>query len=95
VPHAERAGWDAARKRSGFGSPTGLGFLGLAERTAVLTGGTGGSGEIGSTDDATRPTEGRWRVFGPGVVLWRPEAAAADVVAMAGEMLVAGVVDPD
>jgi cyanophycinase-like exopeptidase len=62
APHADAASWDQAVVRYSAGVPSDLGFIGLAERTAVIVPGAAG---------------GPWRVVGEGEVRWLSAAARA------------------
>lgn len=63
APHADAASWARAVARYGAAVPPDLGFVGLAERTAVIV--PAGAGEP-------------WRVVGEGEVRWLTAAARAD-----------------
>lgn len=62
APHADAASWDQAVARYGAGVPPDLGFIGLAERTAVIVPGAAGE---------------PWEVVGEGEVRWLSAAARA------------------
>lgn len=62
APHADAASWKQAVARYGADVPPDLGFIGLAERTAVIVPATAGE---------------PWRVVGPGEVRWLSAAARA------------------
>jgi cyanophycinase-like exopeptidase len=62
VPHADAASWRRAVARHGATVPPDLGFVGIAERTAVIVPGTTGE---------------PWRVVGEGDVRWLTAAARA------------------
>ena len=62
APHADAGTWDEAVSRYGAGVPPELGFVGLAERTAVIV--------AASTGEP-------WRVVGEGEVRWLSAAARA------------------
>jgi cyanophycinase-like exopeptidase len=62
APHADAASWRQAVARYGAAVPLDLGFVGLAERTAVIVPGTAGE---------------PWRVVGEGEVRWLSAAARA------------------
>jgi len=71
APHADAASWEQAVARYGADVPPALGFIGLAEQTAVIVPGTGGTtGDAGTTGDP-------WRVVGEGEVRWMSAAARA------------------
>jgi cyanophycinase-like exopeptidase len=55
APHADAASWDHSLARYGAAVPADLGFIGVAERTAVIVPGTAG---------------GPWRVVGEGEARW-------------------------
>ena len=77
APHADAGTWDEAVARYGAGVPSELGFVGLAERTAVIV---------------PRQTDEPWRVVGEGEVRWLSAAARAagssPVVARHGDEIV-------
>ena len=76
APHADAASWDQAIARYGAAVPPDLGFIGVAERTAVIVPGTAGE---------------PWRVVGEGEARWLSAAARAigapPVVARDGETI--------
>ena len=74
VPHADEARWADALDRFGDAAPPGLGALGLAERTGVI-----------SDDVTTDPIT--WRVVGPGEARWQAVRGGSTVVARGGETL--------
>lgn len=74
VPHADEARWADALHRFGDAAPPGLGALGLAERTGVI-----------SDDVTTDPIT--WRVVGPGEARWQAVRGGSTVVARGGETL--------
>ena len=81
APHADATSWAHWVERFGASVPTGVGALGLAERTGVIIPGDGA---------------GSWRVVGPGEVRWLSAGATdvgATVIARAGEILDAGAAD--
>jgi len=72
VPHADASSWDSTVERFGASAPSGLGALGLAERTAVVT-----------DDPTTDPV--RWRVVGEGEVRRLPTRGGATGVFRSGD----------
>jgi cyanophycinase-like exopeptidase len=72
VPHAEASTWDATVERFAASVPPGLGGLGLAERTAVVT-----------DDPTTDPV--RWLVVGEGEVRWVAVRGGATSVFRSGD----------
>ena len=62
APHANAASWDQALARYGAAVPPGIGFIGVAERTAVIVPGTVGE---------------PWRVIGEGEARWLSATARA------------------
>jgi cyanophycinase len=78
APHADAATWDRAVARYAAGVPPELGFVGLAERTAIII--------------AARVSE-PWQVVGEGEVRWLTAAARAagepPVVARNGDRIAA------
>jgi cyanophycinase-like exopeptidase len=76
APHADAASWDQSLARYGAAVPADLGFIGVAERTAVIVPGTAGE---------------PWRVVGPGEARWLSAAARAagapPVIARASETI--------
>ena len=76
APHADAASWERSVARYGAGVPPDLGFIGVAERTAVIVSGTAGE---------------PWRVVGEGEARWLGAAARATgappVVARDGETI--------
>ena len=62
APHANAASWDQALARYGAAVPPGIGFIGVAERTAVIVPGTAGE---------------PWRVVGEGEARWLSATARA------------------
>ena len=62
VPHADAGRWASVLERFAGAGPGGLGALGLAERTGVVS--------DGEAIDGGGPL--RWRVVGEGEVRWRP-----------------------
>ncbi len=72
VPHADGDRWTSGLERFGATAPSGLGALGLAERTGVIT------------DDVTSDPIS-WRVVGPGEVRWQAVRGGPTVVARSGE----------
>ena len=63
APHADAASWDQALARYGAAVPADLGFIGVAERTAVIVPGTAGE---------------PWRVVGQGEARWLSAIARAN-----------------
>ncbi len=74
VPHADGDRWASALERFGGSAPAGLGALGLAERTGVIT------------DESTADPI-VWRVVGPGEVRWQAVRGGPTVVVRSGETL--------
>ncbi len=74
VPHADADRWTSALERFGAPAPSGLGALGLAERTGLIT-----------DDVASDPI--MWRVVGPGEVRWQDGRGGPTVVARSGETI--------
>jgi cyanophycinase-like exopeptidase len=76
APHADAASWDQALARYGAAVPADLGFIGVAERTAVLVPSTAGE---------------PWRVVGQGEARWLSRTARANsappVIAHDGETI--------
>jgi cyanophycinase-like exopeptidase len=76
APHADAASWKQAVARYGAAVPPDLGFIGLAERTAIVVPAAAGE---------------PWRVVGPGEVRWLSAAARAagepPVVARQGDAI--------
>jgi cyanophycinase-like exopeptidase len=76
APHADAASWDQALARYGAAVPADLGFIGVAERTAVVVSGTAGE---------------PWRVVGHGEARWLSSTARANgsppVIAHDGETI--------
>ena len=76
APHADAGSWERAIARYAAGVPPDLGFIGLAERTAVIVPGRPG---------------GPWRVVGEGEVRWLTAAARVagkpPVVARDGDLI--------
>jgi cyanophycinase-like exopeptidase len=62
APHANAASWDQALARYGAAVPPEIGFIGVAERTAVIVPGTAGE---------------PWRVVGEGEARWLSATARA------------------
>ena len=78
VPHADANRWASVLERFAGAGPDGLGALGLAERTAVVS--------DGEAVDGGGPL--RWRVVGEGEVRWRPiEPDRPTVVLRDGDLL--------
>jgi cyanophycinase len=78
VPHADAGRWATVLERFAGAGPGGLGALGLAERTGVVSDGAavGDGGML------------RWRVVGEGEVRWRPvEPDRATLVLRDGDLL--------
>lgn len=77
APHADAASWRQAVARYGAAVPLDLGFVGLAERTAVIVPGTAGE---------------PWRVVGEGEARWLSAAARTagepPVIARDGDRIV-------
>jgi cyanophycinase len=74
VPHADGDRWASALQRFGGPAPVGLGAMGLAERTGVITGNV-----------AADPIA--WRVVGPGEVRWQAVRGSPTIVVRSGETL--------
>ena len=76
APHANAASWDQALARYGAAVPPDIGFIGVAERTAVIVPGTVGE---------------PWRVVGEGEARWLSATARAaggpPVIARDGETI--------
>ena len=76
APHADAASWDQSLARYGAAVPPELGFIGVAERTAVIVSGTAGE---------------PWRVVGQGEARWLSASARAagapPVIARDGETI--------
>jgi cyanophycinase-like exopeptidase len=76
APHADAESWEQAVARYGAAVPMDLGFIGVAERTAVIVPGTSGE---------------PWRVVGQGEARWLSATARANgappVIARAGETI--------
>ena len=74
-PHADAAMWQRQTARFPAAAATGLGILGLGERTGVIS--LNGAGERGS----------RWRVVGEGEIRWLPPGATEPAILVDGETL--------
>jgi cyanophycinase-like exopeptidase len=66
-PHADAATWEAVIERFGAGAPSGLGVLGIPERTAAI-----------SDDVNADPVT--WRVVGEGEVRWQAVRGGPTIV---------------
>jgi cyanophycinase len=78
VPHADAGRWASVLERFAGAGPDGLGALGLAERTGVVS--------DGEAIDGGGPL--RWRVVGEGEVRWRPiESDRPTLVLRDGDLL--------
>ena len=85
VPHADQVSWSDALERFGGWAPAGLGALGLAEQTGVIT------EDIEGTPDGREAGRViRWRVVGPGEVRWRASPAAETLVSQGGATIETG-----
>jgi cyanophycinase-like exopeptidase len=73
-PHADAATWEAVVDRFGAGAPSGLGVLGIPERTAAIS------------DDVTADPI-TWRVVGEGEVRWRAVRGGPTIVSGPGSTL--------
>ena len=74
VPHADAGSWEATIERFAAMAPAGLGFLGLAERTAAIT------------SDPTRDPV-RWQVVGEGEVRWLPVRDGTTAIFRRGDVV--------
>ena len=76
VPHARPATWSKTIERFRAWAPDGLGALGLAEQTGVIS-------EDVPSGGSTIP----WRVVGPGEARWLPVPGGETIVARSGERI--------
>jgi hypothetical protein len=76
VPHVQAATWEKTIERFRAWAPDGLGALGLAEQTGVIS-------EDVPPGGATIP----WRVVGPGEARWLADVSGETVVARSGERI--------
>ena len=76
-PHADAATWEAVVDRFGAGAPSGLGVLGIPERTAAI-----------SDDVAADPIA--WRVVGDAEVRWQAVRGGPTIVTAPGGVFTTG-----
>ena len=76
-PHADAATWEAVIERFGAGAPSGLGVLGIPERTAAIS------------DDVTADPV-TWRVVGEGEVRWQAVRGGPTIVTGPGGTFTTG-----